>query len=582
MSGAACVARGVRSSYAARVAPRPPNVMRLLFVPVLLFVVACTDDPVGDPVDDTGADASGDVAADGVDVDTGTDVADRDGDSLSDIDAGAPDGSGDGSSDGSGDVVVEPFPAPNAWGPREGPGVPAVAFTDEQLGVNCATLDGGDEDVSDHHNMLTIYNGWLLMPWAPEFARGGLTFYDLSDPCAPTVHGTGFSPTMRETHAIGFADRGDRRWAVVNSVSGFNVGGIEFWDVTDTSAPFPVATFETPDFFYPDAYARVTLSVFWQDPWVYVGGAGNGVFIIDATDPETPVLVNQYVPEPVYRVGQVQAVGSMLVLTGAEVARTTVLDVSDPRTPRLVSDFVVEDSGGEVRDPYFTNLRWPHVFYANKDGGGGLLVYDIDDPTAPELVGENISDGNGGYVMLHEDYAFVGESRFAAQYDLRELPAIPEVRRFDLEGDLDTATPIGHLLMLSVDDDALANEGTAIAPWDTAPDSRGPAVTGSVPADGATDVALTSPLGISMTELVDPASVFAGSVRLFRSDQEPDAGRVEAWITSQEQLISIVPKASLDPLTEYTLLLPVDGVIDASGNDMEAEWRIQFTTAASE
>ena len=36
-------------------------------------------------------------------------------------------------------------------------------------------------------------------------------------------------------------------------------------------------------FYYPDAYKLVTLSVFWQHPWVYVAGADNGVYVVDAS-----------------------------------------------------------------------------------------------------------------------------------------------------------------------------------------------------------------------------------------------------------------------------------------------------------
>ena len=492
---------------------------------------------------------------------------------------GADVGSGQRDTEGDADVPTpRPYPAATAWGPRSGPGVPPVTFEEDALYRNCATLDGGPEDVSDHHNLLTMYDGWLLMPWAPEFGRGGLTFFDLSDPCAPTVHGTGFSPTMRETHSIGFADRGDRRWAVVNSLTTLNAGGIEFWDITDTSAPAPVSVFNTPDFFYPDAYARVTLSVFWQDPYVYVGAAGNGVFIIDATDPTTPSLLAQFVPEPVYRVGQVQALGSVLVLTGAEVARTTIVDISNPAIPRLVADFTVEDAAGVARDPYFTNLRWPHVFYANKDDGGGLLVYDISEPTSPVRVGESISDGNGGYVMLHEDRAFVGESRFAAMYDISDLAAIEPLARFDLEGDLDTATPIGHLVALSVDDKAARDEGTALAPWSTTPDTAPPRVTGTVPAPGATGVAPTSPIGISFNELVDPVSVFEGSVRIYASDADPALGRVDAFLSAQELLVNLVPVEPLAPATTYTVVVEPDGVIDASGNAVRDRFAFEFTT----
>lgn len=545
--------------------------LRRALLGFVIFAGACDDG--GDAAQPDPSIDAGSTASDASDASDATDP---------------PDGAVDGALVEDAPAVVDtapeprPYPEPDAWGPREGPGVPPVTFREDELFVNCATLDGGPDDVSDHHNLLTMYDGWLLMPWAPEYSRGGLTFFDLSEPCAPTVRGTGFSPTMRETHSIGFASRGAQRWAVVNSLTTLNAGGIEFWDISDTTAPAPVSVFNTPDFFYPDAYARVTLSVFWQDPYVYVGAAGNGVFILDATTPDAPELLAQFVPEPVYRVGQVQAVGSMLVLTGAEAARTTIVDVSNPRVPRLVADFIVEDAAGVARDPYFTNLRWPHVFYANKDDGGGLIVYDISVPSAPVRVGESLSDGNGGYVMLHEDRAFVGESRFAAMYDISDLTQIEPLARFNLEGDLDTISPIGHLAALSVDDKAARDEGTAIAPWSTSPDTSAPVVTGTIPADGAEDVATTSPIGVSFNELVDPVSAFEGSVRLYASNVDPAIGRVDAFISAQELLVNIVPKQPLAPNTRYTVSVEAGGVIDASGNAVASPLQFEFTTAGGD
>jgi len=99
-----------------------------------------------------------------------------------------------------------PYPAPNAWEPNNGPGAPTVTFASDEIGVTCAYLDGGDFDTTDHHNLVVMYDGYLPMPWAPEFgSRGGVTLWDISEPCARVVRGSGISMTMRETHSIGFA-----------------------------------------------------------------------------------------------------------------------------------------------------------------------------------------------------------------------------------------------------------------------------------------------------------------------------------------------------------------------------------------
>ncbi|MCB9597619.1 MAG: Ig-like domain-containing protein [Sandaracinaceae bacterium] len=476
--------------------------------------------------------------------------------------------------------VPGPFPAPDAW-TNTGPGGPTASYVDADLYEHCAYLDGGDLDTADHHNLVVMYDGYLLMPWAPEFGAGGLTFWEFTDPCNPVVVGSGHSPTMRETHSIGFSNI-DGRWAVVNelTIALFEQGGIQFWDVSDPSAPEPVADLELPGFQYPDAYARVSLSVFWQAPYVYVGGSDNGVWIVDAADPRAPRYVGVHPFEPVHRVGQVQAIGNVLVATAAEGARTVLLDISDPESPQPIpgGDFLAMDTSGRPREAYFTNVVGGRLLYANKDGGGGLVMYDITNPSAPTLLGSHISDGNGGYVFANGDLAFVGESSFATIYDISDPSTITEVQRLDLVGDLDTAAPVGNVVVLSVDDEAMPDQGSAVVPYATAPDTRAPVVRWVWPADGATGLRTSSRVGISFDEMVDVNSAHEGSVRLYRAGGTPDEGRVATIVSAQESIVNVHPRCPLEPNTEYVLEVMTGGVADFSGNPLTETTTVHFTT----
>lgn len=474
-----------------------------------------------------------------------------------------------------------PFPAPDAW-TQTGPGGPRASFAAADLYAHCAYLDGGDMDVADHHNLVVMHDGYLLMPWAPEFGGGGLTFWDFSDPCDPRVVGSGYSRTMRETHSIGFSNLGGR-WAVVDqlTLALLGGGGIQFWDVSDPSAPSAVADLELEGFLYPDSYMRVSLSVFWQVPYVFVGGAENGVWIVDASDPRNPRYVGRYGFEPVHQVGQVQAVGDLLVVTGAEAARTILLDISDPESPRPIpgGDFLAAAADGAPREVYFTNLVGGHVYYANKDGGGGLLIYDIRDPGAPTFAGSHISDGNGGYVFVKEGLAFVGESRFATIYDVSDPANITEVQRLALTGDLDTATPIGNVVVLSVDDEAALDQASAVVPYATEPDASGPTAVWTWPIDGAIGLRSTSRLGISFDEMVNVESAHEGSVRLYRAGGTPDEGRVPTIVSAQEAIVNVHPRCPLEADTEYVLEVMAGGVVDFSGNPVMETTTIRFRTA---
>ena len=134
------------------------------------------------------------------------------------------------------------YPAPDGFPVAHGPGLGTVDTAVHPLNVNCSFLDGGPMDTTDHHNLGVMFDGYLMLPWAPEYGRGGFTFFDVSDPCAPTIAGEGFSTTMRETHAIGIARWGGETFAVVDQMTRPGPrGGIQFWDISDPTAPVAIA-----------------------------------------------------------------------------------------------------------------------------------------------------------------------------------------------------------------------------------------------------------------------------------------------------------------------------------------------------
>lgn len=539
---------------------------------------ACTDsagdDEIGDETEASADAGSEDSESSDTESDdaTGSTESDTESESDTDTDSGTTDDPGD------------PYPAPDAWGGTTGPGGPAVAFAADDLYQNCAFLDGGADDTTDHHNLVVMFDGLLMMPWAPEWGGGGLTFFDISDPCAPQAVGYGTSSQMRETHATGFAEVDGSWYAVVDGIEqpflGLS-GGLQMWDVSNTASPQPVTMLELPGFLYPDAYARVTLSVFYQAPWIYAAGADNGVYIIDASDPTNPVLAEQINFNPTHRAGQVQVIGNLMMVTAAEGPRTVMLDVSVPDNPQPIAggDFGITDSMDQPRESYFSNWSGGYGYYAIKDGGGGLIVYDLHDPGAPVFAGEYPSGGNGGYVFAKDQYAVVGESSNAKIYDLTDLDDIQLVAVLDLEGDLDTATPIGNVIFLSVDDEANPNEGTGVAPFLEQPDGDPPFVTFAWPADGATGLSPRSRFGVSFNEMVEPRSAFEGSVRLYETDTDPAQTRVDGWISTQENIVNFAPESPLSPATSYTLEIPAGGIVDYNGNPIEVPFLASFTTA---
>lgn len=529
--------------------------MRLASVCVILAVWcgACGGDAAPEPApraDQGGMDLGGDQAAE-LGADLGAD--------LEAVDLGP---------------QPRPYPAPDAHPPTAGPGGPARTFEAAQLLQGCAYLDGGEQD-RDFHNLVVMYDGYLLLPWAAEFGGGGLSFFDVSDPCAPRSVGTGTSRFMRETHAVGFSSMGGR-WAVVNGMVRFNRGGLQFWDVSDVSAPKVVSDLEVPGFLYPDAYKRVVLSVFWQAPYVYATGSQNGIYVIDASDPAAPRVVKQVQLDPVMQTGQLQAIGDLLIVTASQESRTVLFDISDPADPQALpgGDFELRDLDGNVQKAYFSNVGDGYIYYARKSEGGGLIVVDIHDPTRPKVIASHRSDGNGGYVFIKDRLAFLGETNWGAIYDIADLDNIKEIGRLTLKGDQDTLVPIGNMAVLSVDDKGERDQATMLAPYALEPDTSPPVVTWSWPADGAVDLTPTSRIGVTFSEMVDVQSAWEGSVRLYKEGEAPAMGRVDGHISVQENVLNFWPAAPLERGQRYVFEIPAGGVRDYNNNRITQPFKI--------
>lgn len=457
-----------------------------------------------------------------------------------------------------------------------GAGGPNVEFTEEQLWTNCSPLYGGERDAL-HHNLVVPYRGHLVMPWIPEWGIGGASFFDVSDPCNPQKQGELFHERLRESHALGFVllpedDPNAGEYMVLTGVL-----GLQFWEVSDIDNMEMLNYMQIEGVFYPDSYTRVILSVFWQYPYVYVASADNGIFIVDATNPREPELVNQYIFDPPLRTAGVFAIGNTLFVSAAEGSDAALLDISDPVNPQPIGGgrFQSMDSNGDPKEAYHANVAGPWAFFARKEGGGGVIVYDISDPSSPTYVSDVYTEGgNGGYVFYDEGYLFLGDSHWSKVFDARDISNITEIGTGYLAGDLDTMTPYGNVAILSVDDDAEDDIASTVMPWHTDPDVDGPIPLYITPIADAENVPLTSRIGVSFNEMVEPTSVFPGSIRLLDKSGTP----VEGWASAQENIAYFTPKELLKANETYTIQVLEGGVRDINNNSVQTTVEQVFYT----
>ncbi|MFN7142675.1 MAG: Ig-like domain-containing protein [Myxococcota bacterium] len=466
------------------------------------------------------------------------------------------------------------FPAPDAF-TLAGPGGPRVAFDAAALDQPCAALTGGPEDV-EHHNLVGIYDGWLVLPWAPEDGGGGVSVYTFDDPCAPGKVGEAYAEHMRESHTLAIAEVGDRTILAVDAHRSDDEGGIGFWDLTDPTDPVWLSELMLPDYDYPDAYFRVALSTFWQGDVLYVSAGFLGVFAIDVRDPENPAILSQWT-ETAFLAGSFHVVGNLALASSAGLSRTMVWDIGDPQNWQLLADFDVTDDAGDPLGYYFANVGGRYALFARKTEGGGPVVYDLLGENGPVRIGAGASpDGDGGYVARHHDVLFQGESNFGARYDFSDPTNPTEVARIDMPGDFDTLVPLGNVAVASVDEGGDPGLATQVFPWDTEVDARGPTVELTSPADGASWVPVTGRVGLSFDEQIEPKSVHAGSLRVWRADGEAVPGR----FYGQETIANFVPDAPLDADTTYVVEVPAGGIADVTGNPTGDTVRFTFSTGA--
>jgi hypothetical protein len=127
---------------------------------------------------------------------------------------------------------------------------------------------------------------------------------------------------------------------------------------------------------------------------------------------------------------------------------------------------------------------------------------------------------------------------------------------------------------------ALAND--FVISWTTAaaPDTTAPTVTGTIHANGATNVAINAKVGATFSEGMDPLTVTNVNFTL----KETVTGTAVAGTVSYSGVSAVfIPLSNLASSTGYTVTVKggVGGVTDLAGNPMASDFVISWTTAAA-
>jgi len=125
---------------------------------------------------------------------------------------------------------------------------------------------------------------------------------------------------------------------------------------------------------------------------------GPAVSIVDVSDPNAPVLLGQYLPEPPYREGWSLSVADGMAWAGAG-SELLGIDVSDPAAPERVTTLALD---GKVAQVHVVGT----VAYVSLISMGGVVL-DIADPLDPQIVETLTMPGATGGATITGGYLYV-------------------------------------------------------------------------------------------------------------------------------------------------------------------------------
>lgn len=474
----------------------------------------------------------------------------------------------------------------------QGPGLGNLTYTADELFKPVSWIRRDDQGVPATYpnrkafglNVGIMHNGYFVTLFAPDsgLGPGGFLIYDVSNPRAIRLVKRLYEPEgrtaeFREAHSMGTSTIGGRKYIVIATIK-----GIEFWDFTDVNNLQQVKKLVLPTVNGGD-YANVSWQLWWQAPYVYVASANDGVYIVDARDPANAVLANRGAgkPNPVptgelggFRVGPIFTMGNQMVLSSMDNSDGFAsLDISDPLNPKVL------DSIGSHPMYYATCYDGRHLYTSVRGGGAKMTGYNLADRNRFVAEDNRLVIDEQLYCGTQDHYVFQGAQVRIHKVDVSNPSQYVEVGRGGLfpagsteesHSDHGQVAPFGNLLFIGNDH----GSGSGFMVHSTAPDTTKPVVKQVSPANGAVQQALSSRIGLGLSDSILPESVNADSFIV-----RPVGGTaLPGFYSVQLGIINFSPSQPLAPNTTYEIVLPAGGVKDYAGNAIGSEFKATFTT----
>ncbi len=454
---------------------------------------------------------------------------------------------------------------------QSGPGLPDLVFDSSELFQIVASIGTGN------HGHSILHDGYLAVAKTDV----GVDFYDLSNPYAPELVRslTGPGMDLSEPHTLAQTTTwGGSHAVLMRGPGGLGGTGLAIWDWTDIFHAQLVKSYDLPG--VPGGYASGVFWMFVQGPYIYCPIGSLGLMVVDASDPENPFVAKRLFKNQTGGFNAVVAfaVGNTLIVTnsdsGSGFAR---FDIGNPVNPQLLH------SSTATPIPYGGQVNGNRLFVAAVSGcagcqggnEGSFRVFDIGLQSFP-FVNRAVLPSRGGTVVVQDDFAHVAASVVYRKVDITNdanFAAVGTASNPNSGGDWDWVTPLGNLVALG-DDQGF---GTHIIPHRSLPDSTGPSVTMVDPEDGATNQALTSRVGITMSDMIELASLDSAAFTVRPAGGQPLSGSY----SNQFGIVNFSPAQPLQPNTTYEVVVSAGGMRDWSGNAVAQTFVSRFSTGSA-
>ena len=452
-----------------------------------------------------------------------------------------------------------------------------------QVGPGIGNLDCGDAEYFEPFafienngapngtNVSLIIRGYFMTIFAPDSGAppGEIGLYDVSDPKNPVEARhieNGDTNVFREAHSLPVGLIDGKHYIAIQTIS-----GIQFWDFTDPLNAERIGNIDLPGVNGGD-YENVAWQTSWQGRYLYVSGGNQGIYIVDAADPENPELLNQ-VPTSVtggFRVGPLFALGDYLVISNMDQGgQYSILDISLPDDPALLSRV------GNLPRMYAIVVGGnDRIYSAGRDGN--FVTHSFVDPTNIAPIKDALIGEDQLYAAAQDHFVFLGRQNNVVKVDVTDEQNPTVVGQGDLgrdHPDHGQVTPMGNLIFIGNDH----GSGSAFFCHQRGQDTTPPGVQSTFPKDGSLGVLPTARVSVLFSDYIDTETVSAANVTVRPVGGEP----LDGIFTYNFNTLSFGPNAPLAADTTYEVVLAEGGLADVMGNAMPDEVVFRFSTGDS-